>query len=149
MTAGPRRPLALARQHEAGFTFVEMLVTMIVIGLLAAIMIPTFLGQREKAQGATAESLLRTGSSAVEAASVDVDGYTTLSAARLAQSEPNLAWLDSAGAMAADNQVSVTDLGPQGYTLSTTTTSGVVFVLKKDLTATPTTSRTCGTGCDW
>ena len=137
------------RREQAGFTFVEMLVTMIVLGLLAAVMIPAVLGQREKAEGASAQTLLRTGASTVEAASVDTDGYATLTAARLAAAEPNLSWLDTAGARAPQNEVSVTGLGPNGYTLTTTSASGRVYVLEKDLTGAPTITRSCGAGCDW
>ncbi len=48
---------ALAEQR--GFTLVEVLVVMIVIGILAGIAIPVLLGQREQAQDASAKSDLR------------------------------------------------------------------------------------------
>jgi len=137
------------RGSQRGFTFVEMLVAMIVLGLLAAVMIPAVLGQREKAEGASAQSLLRTGASTVESAAVDADGYATLTTTRLAATEPNFSWLPAAGARAIENEISVTGLGPQGYTLSTTAASGRVYVIEKDLTGAPTIIRTCGTGCDW
>ncbi len=69
--------------------------------------------------------------------------------AQLSASEPNVAWQSAPGAQAPANQVSVSDLGPNGYTLSTTTASGTTYVLQKDLTATPTVIRTCGPGCAW
>lgn len=139
----------IGRREQAGFTLIEMLVTMIVLGLLAAVMIPAVLGQRQKAEGASAESLLRTGASTMEAASVDADGYPAITTARLAAAEPNLSWLDSAGARAPENEVSVTALGPQGYTLSTASASGRVYVFEKDLSTRPTVHRTCGAGCTW
>lgn len=138
-----------ARRRQEGFTFVELLVAMIVLGLLAAVMIPVVLGQREKAHGASAESLLRNGASTVEAASVDTQGYALVTTGRLAQTEPNVAWLSAPGASASEGEVSVTGLGPRGYTLSTTSASGTVYVLEKDLTARPTVARTCGPGCTW
>ncbi len=138
-----------ARRRQEGFTFVELLVAMIVLGLLAAVMIPVFLGQREKAHGANAESLLRNGASTMEAASVDTQSYALVTTDRLAETEPNLAWLSTPGANASEGQVSVTGLGPQGYTLSTTSASGTTYVLVKDLTAQPTVTRTCGPGCTW
>lgn len=135
--------------RQAGFTFVEMLVTVIMIGLLAAIMIPIFLGSREKASGATAEALLRTGAATVEAVAVDTDGYAAITPAQLAANEPNVAWQSAPGAQAPDNQVTVSDLGPNGYALSTTTASGTTYVLQKDVTSAPTVIRSCGPGCVW
>ena len=144
-----RMPRKRTGERQAGFTFVEMLVTVIMIGLLSAIMIPIFLGSREKASGATAEALLRTGAATMEAVAVDTDGYTAITPAQLSASEPNVAWQSAPGAQAPANQVSVSDLGPNGYTLSTTTASGTTYVLQKDLTATPTVIRTCGPSCAW
>ncbi len=147
--AGMLKDRARRGDRRAGFTFVEMLVTVIMIGLLSAIMIPVFLGSRDKASGATAQSLLRTGAATVEAVAVDTDGYSTITPAELSASEPNVGWRDTPGARAPDDQITVSGLGPAGYTLSTTTASGTTYILEKNLASAPTVTRTCGPGCSW
>lgn len=61
--------------HQNGFTLIELLVVILVIGVLAAIAIPSFLNQREKAQDACAKSLLMSARTAMETYLTDNNNY--------------------------------------------------------------------------
>jgi type IV pilus assembly protein PilA len=63
-------------QDEKGFTLIELLVVILIIGILAAIALPSFLGQRSKGQDAEAKSAARNMVSQVESCYADTQDYT-------------------------------------------------------------------------
>ncbi len=64
--------------NEGGFTLIELLVVMIIIGILAAIAIPAFLSQKQKAKDTSAKSDVSTIGKEVAAFYVDGTGSLTV-----------------------------------------------------------------------
>ena len=64
-------------REDEGFTLIELLVVIIIIGILAAIAIPTFLNQRKKGYDAASKSELKSISTAEESYATDNGGLYT------------------------------------------------------------------------
>jgi general secretion pathway protein G len=68
------RPRRAAARH-AGFTLIELLLVLVILGILAAIVVPKFSGRTEQARITAAESQIATFGTALDAFEVDVGRY--------------------------------------------------------------------------
>jgi type IV pilus assembly protein PilA len=84
--------------EERGFTLIELMVVVLIIAILIAIAIPTFLGARKRAQDRGAQSNLRNALTAAKTYYTDAETFVGLNAAKGEELEPSLTWADIAAA---------------------------------------------------
>jgi type IV pilus assembly protein PilA len=123
---GMRSSRAIGR--EDGFSLIELLVVVLIIGVLAAIAIPSFVGQKDKATDAQAKELARTAQTAAEAIGTDHNGhYDNVTVKELKQDEPSI----PVAVSATEAYLSSTTHATDEYSVTVTAADGSEFTISR------------------
>jgi type IV pilus assembly protein PilA len=124
---------------ESGFTLIELLVVILIIGILAAIAIPSFLNQRGKGDDAEAKSVAISAAKAMETCSTEQNGtYSNCSTASLLNIESTL--------RNAGSRLDITPNSNNYLIVVTSKRDGNAVTFSLSRSSNGSTSRTCATG---
>jgi type IV pilus assembly protein PilA len=110
-------------EDERGFSLIELMVVVLILGILISIAIPVFMGARERSHNRAAQSNLRTGLAAALTVWAQSGTYASFDQATALAAEPSLDWQGS-GSDPGAGEITIQSVGAGGEELLLVTRSG-------------------------
>jgi type IV pilus assembly protein PilA len=112
---------------EAGFTLIELLVVMLILGILAAIALPAFFNQKDKAGDAKAKEYAHSAQVAMETYSSDHEGsYDGADESALIAIEPTLSSAEFTVDKALEDEYEITSTSSNDHTFQVVNVEGTL-----------------------
>jgi type IV pilus assembly protein PilA len=120
------------RDREDGFTMVELMVIVLIIGLLVAIALPTMIGARHRANDAHAKGMAARALRAGKIVYADDQTYANTTPAALTAADPGMTYVDGATSSPDPETVSSAAPSQHEFVVAAYSATGSCFFLMDD-----------------